>query len=412
MKAHVSKNQLSQDEQALVSLLASKCRNSGDLHAMLKRLFAGGIEQMLEGEMDEHLGYDKHSPEGRNGGNSRNGYSSKTITSEYGESEITVPRDREGTFEPVAIAKRQTRTDEIEHKVLVMYSKGMSTRDIEDSLRDIYGAEVSSSLIARITDKILPDINEWQNRPLESLYAVVFLDGIVFNVRQESKVIKKCVYSLLGIGMDGQKELLGFWLSENEGASYYASICADLKKRGVKDILIACHDNLKGLNQAINATFPECEQQLCIIHQIRASMRFVPEKDRKAVCVDLKSIYCAVNLEEAEYAKEAFQEKWDKKYPSILKSWDANWAELVTFFRYAPEIRGLIYTTNAVEGFHRQLRKFTKTRTIFPTDDAIKKAVYLSVREISRKWTMPLRNWGLIYGQLMVYFEERISRAS
>ncbi|GHU68298.1 IS256 family transposase [Clostridia bacterium] len=432
MKAYVSKNQLDEDEQALVSILARKCRDSGDLHAMLKRLFAGGVEQMLEGEMDEHLGYDKHSPEGRNGGNSRNGYGSKTITSEYGESEISVPRDRQGTFEPQVIAKRQTRTDEIEQKVVAMYSKGMTTRDIEDSLRDIYGAEVSSSLISRITDKILPDINEWQNRPLESVYAVVFFDGIVFNVRQESKVIKKCVYSLLGIGMDGRKELLGFWLSENEGASYYASICADLKKRGVRDILIACHDNLKGLNQAIHATFPECEQQLCIIHQIRASMRFVPEKDRKAVCADLKTIYCAINLDEAEYAKEAFREKWDKKYPSILKSWDANWAELVTFFKwrlaarsgpgsaesrrdsfmYAPEIRSLIYTTNAVEGFHRQLRKFTKTRTIFPTDDAIKKAVYLSVREISRKWTVTLRNWGLIYGQLMIHFEERISCAS
>lgn len=412
MKAYAHKNELSAEEQALVKLIAQKCKGTEDIHAMLKRLFGGSIEVMLDAEMDEHLGYEKHSFEGRNGGNSRNGYTSKTISSEYGETEIVVPRDRQGTFEPRVIAKRQTRTEEIEEKVLAMYSKGMTTRDIEDTLREIYGADVSSSLISRITDKILPDINEWQNRPLEGIYAVVFFDGIVFNVRQESKIIKKCVYSVLGIGMDGHKDILGYWLNENESASFWASVCADLRKRGVNDILIACHDNLKGLNAAINAAFPECANQLCIIHQIRASTRYVPEKDRKAVCVDLKAVYGAVNLEDAEYALEAFREKWNKKYPAILKSWDANWAELVTFFQYAPEIRSLIYTTNAVEGFHRQLRKFTKTRTIFPTDDAVRKAVYLSVREIERKWTMPLQKWGLIYSQLVIYFDHRLQRVS
>jgi putative transposase len=412
MKAEVTKNQLTQEETELVAALARQCRTTGDLQLLLKRLFAGSVEQMLEAEMEEHLGYVKHSSVGDRSGNSRNGYTRKTVSSDYGQSDIQVPRDREGTFEPQVIAKRQTRTDEIEQKVLAMFSKGMTTRDIEDSLRDIYGAEVSASLVSRITDKIMPDIIEWQNRPLESIYPVVFFDGIVFNVRQDSKIIKKCVYSLLGISLEGQKEILGFWISENESASLYANICADLKKRGVEDILIACHDNLKGLNQAINATFPQCAQQLCIIHQIRASMRYVPEKDRKAVCADLKKIYCAVNLEEAEFALEAFRKAWNAKYPSVLRSWDVNWAELVTFFQYAPEIRSLIYTTNAVEAFHRQLRKYTKTRTIFPTDEAIKKAVYLSVREISRKWTMPLHNWRLIFGQLMIHFEQRLSSVS
>jgi len=412
MKTQVSKNQLTEEEAAMVAEVVKGCRTSGDLQELLKRLFAGSVEKMLEAEMDEHLGYEKHSNEGDRSGNSRNGYGSKTIASDYGESEIQMPRDRLGTFEPRVIAKRQTRTDEIEEKVLAMYSKGMTTRDIEDNVRDIYGAEIPSSLVSRITDKILPDVLEWQNRPLESVYPVVFFDGIMFNVRQDSKVIKKCIYSLLGISLEGYKEILGFWISQNESASFYASICADLAKRGVRDILIACHDNLKGLNQAINATFPECAQQLCIVHQIRSSMKFVQEKDRKAVCADLKAIYCAINLDEAEYAREAFREKWNKKYPSVLRSWDTNWAELITFFQYAPEIRSLIYTTNAVEGFHRQLRKFTKTRTIFPTDDAIRKAVYLSVREISRKWTMPLLKWRLIYGQLMIHFEERLAHVS
>lgn len=396
----------------LAALLASECRNTGDIQQLLKNLFAGTIEQILEAEMDEHLGYEKNSILGKNSGNSRNGYGKKTITSEYGDSEIVVPRDRRGSFDPQIIAKRQTRTDEIEEKVLAMYSKGMTTRDIEDSLREIYGAEVSASLISRITDKILPEINEWQNRPLSDIYPVVFFDGIVFKVRKENKIINKCVYSVLGIDMEGQKDILGFWISENESASFWASVCNDLKNRGVKDIFIACHDNLKGIGAAITATFSECKQQLCIVHQIRSSTKFVPHKDRKAVCTDLKKIYGAVNLEDAEFAKEEFREKWDGKYPSILRSWDENWGELVTFFEYSSEIRKIIYTTNAVEGFHRMLRKFTKTKTIFPTDDAIKKSVYLSVKEITKKWTNQIRNWGLIYSQIVIFFEERLKKVS
>jgi len=403
-----SKNILTEQEMELVKLLMSDCQNTGDIQTKLKRLFAGSIEQMLEAEMDEHLGYDKNSVLGNNTGNSRNGYNRKTIHSDYGQAEVAVPRDRNGEFEPQVLLKRQTRTDEIEQKILAMYSKGMSQRDIEDSVREIYGAEVSQSLVSKITDKILPEVNEWQNRPLEAVYPIVYFDGIVFKSRKDNQIINKCVYSIVGIDMEGHKDILGCWIGENEGASFYASICADLKKRGVTDIFVACHDNLKGLSEAINAVFPRTKNQLCIVHQIRNSTKFVPHKDRKAVCADLKKIYGAVNLDDAEYALEEFRENWGK-YPSIIRSWDANWAELTTFFQYPPEIRHLIYTSNAVEAYHRQLRKFTKTKTILPTDDAIRKVVYLSVREITKKWTMPAKDWGMAYSQIMIYFVDRFA---
>ena len=382
---------LSEKEMELVKLIMAECESTGDIQAKLKRLFAGTIEQMLEAEMDEHLGYEKHSAAGNNSGNSRNGYGKKTISSDYGECEIAVPRDRNGEFEPKIIEKRQTHTDEIEQKIMAMYAKGMSQRDIEDTLKEIYGAEISQGLVSRITDKILPEVNEWQNRPLDSIYPVVFFDGIVFNSRK------------------GQKEILGTWISENESASFYASICSDLKNRGVTDIFIACHDNLTGLCDAINAIFPKTKNQLCIVHQIRNSCKFVPYKDRKAVCADLKKIYGAVNLDDAEFAKEEFREKWDKKYPNIIKSWDKNWAELTTFFEYPQEIRKIIYTTNAVESYHRMVRKFTKSKAVFPTDDSIRKVIYMSVKEIAKKWTMPIRDWGLAYSQFAIYFEDRFA---
>lgn len=404
-----SKNILNEKEMELVNLLMQDCKSTGDIQSKLKRLFAGTIEQMLEAEMEEHLGYEKHDIAGNNSGNSRNGYNHKSIISDYGESEIAIPRDRNGEFEPKVVEKRQTRTDEIEQKIMAMYQKGMSQRDIEDNLREIYGAEVPQSLISKITDKILPEVNEWQNRPLESIYPVIFFDGIVFKSRKDNQIINKCEYSVLGIDMEGRKDILGTWISENESASFYASICADLKKRGVTDIFIACHDNLKGLGDAINAVFPRTKQQLCIVHQVRNSAKFVPYKDKKAVCADLKRIYGAVNLDDAEYAKEEFREKWDRKYPSIMRSWDKNWAELSTFFEYPQEIRKLVYTTNTVEGYHRMVRKFTKTKAIFPTDDSIRKVVYLSVKEIQKKWSLPVRDWGIVYSQVMIYFEGRLT---
>ncbi len=401
------KQELNEKEQELIKYLISDCKNTSDIQEKMKRLFAGTIEQMLEVEIEEHLGYEKHSVDGNRTGNSRNGYGTKTIISDYGSCEIAVPRDRNGEFNPQIIEKRQTRTDEIEQKILAMYAKGMSQRDIEDTIREIYGAEISQSMISKITDRILPEVNEWQNRPLDSIYPVVFFDGIVFKSRQENKIIHKCVYSVLAINMEGKKEILGTWISENESATFYASICTDLKNRGVSDIFVACHDNLTGLSDAILAIFPKTQNQLCIVHQIRSSCKFVPYKDRKEVCADLKKIYSAVNLDDAEYAKEEFREKWNKKYPNILQSWDRNWAEISTFFVYPPEIRKIIYTTNAVEAYHRMVRKFTKSKAILPTDDSIRKVIYLSVNEIGKKWTMPVRDWGLAYAQFSVFFEDR-----
>jgi len=404
-----SKNNLTEHEMELVSLLMKDCQSTGDIQSKLKRLFAGTIEQMLECEMEEHLGYEKHNNAGDNSGNSRNGYNHKTIMSDYGEAELAVPRDRNGEFEPKVVGKNQTRTDEIEQKIMAMYSKGMSQRDIEDNLREIYGCEISQMLVSKITDKILPEVNEWQNRPLEMIYPIIYFDGIMFKSRKDSQIINKCIYSVLGVDMEGQKEILGCWISETESASFYAAVCSDLKKRGVRDIFIACHDNLTGLGEAINAIFPKTKQQLCIVHQIRNSMKFVPYKDRKTICADLKKIYGAVNLDDAEYAKEEFREKWDKKYPAILRSWDDNWTDLTTFFNYPEQIRHLIYTTNAVEAYHRMVRKFTKSKAIFPTDDSIKKVIYLSVKEITKKWTVPARDWGLIYSQIMIFFADRFA---
>lgn len=400
--------QLNEKEIQLAALISEGCTTPAELTTKLKNLFSGALEKMLEAEMDEHLGYEKNSISGNNSGNSRNGYGKKTIKSEWGESEISVPRDRNGTFEPQTIEKRQTRTDDIETRVLAMYSKGMSTRDIEDHLRDIYGVEASASLISRITDKLMPAVVEWQSRPLESIYPIVFLDGIVFKVRKDSRVINKCLYSVLGINLEGRKEILGMWLSENESASFWATVCNELKNRGVEDIFIACRDNLSGFSNAIETVFPKTEQQLCVIHQIRNSTKYVPYKDIKPVMADLKKVYGAPTLEDAEYRLEEFRENWDRKYPQIIKSWDANWAELSTYFKYPQEVRTLIYTTNAVEGFHRMLRKFTKTKTIYPTDDAVRKSVYMSVQEISKKWSMPIRNWGIIIGQLLIFFDDRM----
>jgi putative transposase len=400
--------QLNDYEMELAQLISEECKTPADLTSKLKNLFAGALEKMLEAELDEHLGYEKNNTLGNNSGNSRNGYGKKTIKSEWGESEISIPRDRRGTFEPQIIEKRQTRTDDIEARVLAMYSKGMSTRDIEDHLRDIYGVEASASLISRITDKIMPEAAEWQSRPLSELYPVVFFDGIYFKVKKDGKVISKCVYTVLGIDGDGKKDILGIWISETESASFWTTVFNELRMRGIKDILIACHDNLPGFANALAAVFPKTENQLCIIHMIRNSTRYVSYKDLKPVMVDLKKVYGAVSEDAALYALEEFHEKWSGKYPQIYKSWEGNWGDLSGFFKYPSELRRLIYTTNAVEGFHRMLRKFTKTKTNFPTDDALKKSIYLSVREISKKWNQPVRNWGIIIGQFMIFYEERL----
>jgi len=403
--------QLNEQEKQLAELISEDCKNPKDLTEKLKNLFSGALEKMLEAELEEHLGYEKNSVIGNNSGNSRNGYGKKVVKSEWGESEIAIPRDRNGTFEPQIIEKRQTRTDDIETRILAMYSKGMSTRDIEDHLRDIYGVEASASLISRITDKIMPEVAEWQSRPLSEVYPVVFFDGIHFKVKKDGKVITKCVYSVLGVDTDGKKDILGIWISETESASFWTTVFNELKNRGVQDILIACHDNLSGFSNALETVFPRTENQLCIIHQIRNSTKHVSYKDLKPIMADLKKIYGAVSEDAALYALEEFREKWDGKYPQIYKSWESNWTDLSGFFKYPDEMRRLIYTTNAVEGFHRMLRKFTKTKTNFPTDDALRKSIFLSVREISKKWNQPVRNWGIIIGQFMIFYEERFAEA-
>ena len=394
----------------LVRILAKECNSMEEIQSLLKSLFSGTIEEMLESEMEEHLGYDKHSPTGDFSGNSRNGYNKKTLQTQMGKTEIKVPRDRNGEFEPQIIGKYQTKTDNLEQQIIAMYQKGMSTRDIEDHLRDIYGVDASPALISRITDKIHPQLQEWQSRPLETVYPIIFFDGIVFKVRKDSKIINKCAYTVLGINMDGKKEILGIWLSENESASFWATVVNELKNRGVNDILIACHDNLNGLSTAINSVFPKTEQQLCIIHQIRNSTKYVSYKDLKPIMADLKAVYQAPSEDDALYHLEEFSEKWDKKYPQITKSWKDNWSELSAYFKYPAEVRKLIYTTNAVEGFHRMLRKFTKTKTNFPGDESLKKSIYLSVMEISKKWGLPIRDWGIIIGQMSIFFEERLGK--
>ena len=394
-------------ERELVGLLARQCTTLEEVQDLLKGLFKGTIEQMLEAEMDEHLGYEKHNPEGDGIGNSRNGYNKKRIKSELGKTEIAIPRDRNGEFRPKVISRYQTKTDNLENRIIAMYAKGMSNRDIEDHLKDIYGVEASASLISRITDKIMPAVVEWQSRPLESVYPIVFLDGIMFKVRQDSKVIRKCVYTVLGVDLEGYKDILGIWISENESASFWLSVCNELKNRGVKDIFIACRDNLSGFSSAIETVFPKTEQQLCIIHQIRSSTKYVVKKELQDVMTDLRKVYGAITLEEAEYHLAELEKKWGNKYPHLIKSWRLNWEDIIPFFKYPEELRRMIYTTNAIEGFHRMLRKYTKNKTIFPTDDSVRKSVYLSVREISKKWNHAAQNWGIIMGQLMIFFEDR-----
>lgn len=388
--------------------LARECETVEDVHTMLKNLFKDTLQQIFEAEMDEHLGYKKHSLEGNNTGNSRNGYSKKTIQTKLGKTEIEIPRDRNGEFEPRIIKKYQTTSNDLEDQIIAMYAKGMTTRDIEDHMRDIYGIDVSPVMVSKVTDKIMPMITEWQSRPLERVYPIIYLDAIFFKVRKDNRIINKAAYSVLGINMAGQKDILGIWIGENESASFWLGVCNDLKNRGVQDILIACKDGLSGFSEAINTVFPRTEIQLCIIHQIRNSLKYVPWKEQKELIADLKKVYQALTIEEAELAFELFKEKWGKKHPVIIRSWENNWLELTAYFKYPYEIRKLIYTTNIIEGYHRQLRKVTKTKTAYPTDEALKKIIYLATVEASKKWTLPIREWKSCISQFAIHFSDRL----
>lgn len=385
----------------------SKLKTLDDLNNFAKDLIAPVLQEMLEGEMENHLGYPKHSSTGRNSGNNRNGYSKKTLKSKYGEMGIAVPRDRKGDFEPEAVRKYQTVDNAVEEKIISMYAKGMSTRDINAHMQDIYGVEVSSTMVSSITDKILPLVSEWQDRPLPPLYSILYLDGIHFNVRDSGRIMNKCCYTVLGLNMEGQKEVLGLWISENEGAKFWMSVLTDLKNRGVADVLIVCVDGLKGFSEAIAAVYPETVVQRCIVHEVRNSVKYVASKHRKEFCSDLKTVYSAPSEEAALKALEAAKEKWPQ-YKAHLNRWEQDWPQLSVFFLFSPEIRRLIYTTNPVESLHRQMRKVTKTTSVFPHDESLKKLLYLAHRDIAKKWTMPVQNWGLIISQLAIEFPERV----
>jgi len=397
-----------QNSSSLAKEIARDCRTVEDVQERLKSIFKETLQEIFEVEMDEHLGYEKHDSSGNNSGNSRNGYSTKNIKTSYGKTEIEIPRDRNGEFEPHIIKKYETTSNQLEEQIIAMYAKGMSTRDIEKHMQDIYGVDVSPTMVSKITDKILPLITEWQSRPLDRIYPIVFLDAIHFKVRQDNRVVNKAAYSVLAITMDGHKDILGIWIGEHESSKFWLGVCNDLKNRGVEDILIACKDGLSGFSEAINTAFPKTEIQLCVIHQIRNSMKYVPYKEQKEIMKDLKKVYQALTLEEAEFAFEEFKDKWGKKQPIIIRSWENNWLELTTYFKYPYEIRRIIYTTNVIEGYHRQLRKVTKTKTAYPSDEALTKIIYLATKEISRKWTMPIRNWGECVSQFAIYFDDRL----
>lgn len=392
-----------------VDLLISKGTDTSNFWAkdgLLKELTKRLVEKALEAEMNEHIGYDKYVRSDID--NNRNGLSQKNIVTDNGVITIDVPRDRESSFEPALIPKRRTRIEGLDDKIISLYAKGMSLSDIKLQLKELYGADISESLISRITDDVMDDVKAWQTRPLESVYPIVFFDCLVVKVRQDKSIINKAIYVALSIDTTGRKDILGLWISENEGAKFWLSNMTELKNRGLQDILIACSDNLTGMSEAISAVYPKTEHQLCIVHQIRNSLKFVSYKDRKLVAGDLKPIYTAITEEEALLALESFDSKWGKRYPQIAKSWISNWANLVIFLQYPESIRRVIYTTNALESLNSQLRRVTANKRVFPNDDSVFKLLYLTIQYITRKWTMPIQNWQEAMAHFMIKFDGRI----
>ncbi len=392
--------------EAFAREAAKTIKTEKDLNDFRQMLTKVTVETALNAELDEHLGYQRH--ETSHSSNSRNGYSSKTLRTEDGQFALNTPRDRDGSFEPQLVKKQQTRFTSMDEKILSLYAKGMTTREIVATFKEMYDADVSASLISKVTDAVIEQVVEWQSRPLDAVYPIVYLDCIVVKIRQDKQVINKAVYLALGVNLEGHKELLGLWLSENEGAKFWLSVLTELQNRGVKDILIACVDGLKGFPDAITAVFPEAQIQLCIVHMVRNSVKYVPWKDYKAVTTDLKQIYRSATEDEALQALEAFSECWDDKYPQISRSWRTHWHNLNTLFNYPEEIRKAIYTTNAIESLNSVIRKSIKKRKLFPTDDSAKKVIYLAIMDASKKWTMPIRNWKTALNRFMIEFEDRL----
>lgn len=391
-----------------------KCKTIDDVigkDGLVQRLIKDVLENILEVEMGEHLGrdkYDRQTDIDQDDRNYRNGYSKKTLRSSFGDVDLDVPRDRKAEFEPQIIKKYETVCNELDKKIISLYAKGMSTRDIQAEVEDLYGITLSPSMISKITDKVIATATEWQNRMLDEIYPIVYLDAMYFKVRSNGKIVNKAVYICLGYTLEGYKDILGIWVDEAEGAKFWLSICNDLKNHGVKKILIACMDGLKGLPQAIKTVFPTVDIQTCIVHQIRNSIKYIASKDKKAFMKDLKEVYKAPTEDLALAQLDNLKEKWGSNYGMVIDSWYNNWNNLDTFFKFSPQIRKLIYTTNVLEGFNRQVRKFTKVRTIFPTDESLNKCVYLATMEIMEKWTQPIHNWRTTLAELSLYFEEQL----
>lgn len=396
----------------LIDQLLDGCDSPDDIlgeAGLLKQLTKKVAERALNAEMEQHLGYAKHAQEGHNSGNSRNGKSSKTVRSVHGEIDLDIPRDRNGTFSPKLVKKGEKQLGGFDDRIISLYARGMTTRDIQAHFEESYGVDVSATFISQVTNEVLDEVKQWQQRPLDSVYPVVYLDCLVVRSRDSGAVQNKSVYLALGINADGEKELLGLWMAQTEGAKFWLSVMNELKNRGVQDIFIACVDGLKGFPEAIEAVFPKTQVQLCIVHQIRHSLRYVSWKQRKAIAADLKRIYGAATLAEAELALTEFAQRWDDEHPSISLSWRNNWERLSVFFDYPPEIRKVIYTTNAIESLNASLRKITKTRRSFPTDDSVMKILYLALHQISKKWTMPIRDWKAAMSQFMIMYSDRVS---
>ena len=393
--------------KALAQAAAKNIKTETDLNEFRQMLTKIAVETALNAELDDHLGFDKHEQSASE--NNRNGYTSKTLKTEDGQFELDTPRDRSGSFEPQLVKKHQRRFTSMDDKILFLYAQGMTTREIVTTFKEMYGADVSAALISKVTDAVIEQVVEWQARPLDAVYPIVYLDCIVIKIRQDKQVINKSVYLALGVNMEGHKELLGLWLSENEGAKFWLNVLTELQNRGVKDILIACVDGLKGFPDAISTAFPATQIQLCIVHMVRNSVKYVPWKEYKPVTADLKRIYQSVTEEEALQALDEFADKWDEKYPQISRSWRSHWQNLNTLYSYPADIRKVIYTTNAIESLNSVIRKATRKRKLFPTDDAAKKVIYLAIEAASKKWTMPIRNWKPALNRFMIMFEDRLA---
>jgi transposase-like protein len=401
---------MNQDKlKALVAELAKDIKTEKDLGTLTQQLVKLTVETALNAELDEHLGYEKHAPAGRGSGNSRNGTTSKRLKGQHGEIPIETPRDRNGSFEPQFVRKGQTRLTQMDDQILALYAKGLSTRDIVEAFKEMYDADVSAQLVSKVTERVLDQVLEWQSRPLDALYPIVYLDCIVLKIRHNKRVVNKSMYLALAINLAGQKELLGLWLAETEGAKFWLSVLTELKTRGVQDILIACVDGLKGFPEAIQVEYPQAKIQLCVVHMVRNSLKYVSWKDYKAVTANLKRIYQSATEAEARQELDRFAATWEAQYPKIAQSWRDHWDNLITLFEYPPEIRKAIYTTNAIESLNSVIRKATQRRKLFPSDDSAMKVVFLAIQNAAKKWTMPIHNWKAALNRFIIEFGDRVS---